>query len=370
MGRIVAAGHISFDLTPVIPGDRLFERVDQVLFPGCLLHTRGISVTAGGSVSNTGLALRAIGEDAALVSKIGRDEFGGMLSGILKSHGAGGGLIDSASDRTSYTVVLNFPGINRMFLHDPGANDTFCAEDVPDETLKGAAILHFGYPPLMRRMGQPEEMKKLLLRARRLGVATSLDMAMIDPDTDTDWEAYLREVLPLVDFFVPSFEELCCMTDLPRWKRLSAGGQDVTLNLDLDGEAMPLAQRMLDMGCAAVLVKCGVSGMVYATAGEGRLRETGRNLGLDVRAWARQEGKVDSFPAGHVVSATGAGDVSIAAFLAAVRRGLPPRRCALLASAEGACSVRTMDPVSGLLPLDKLAEIIDNNRWKEEIACL
>jgi sugar/nucleoside kinase (ribokinase family) len=160
------------------------------------------------------------------------------------------------------------------------------------------------------------------------------------------------------------------MTDLPRWKRLSAGGQDVTLNLDLDAEALPLARRMLDMGCAAVLVKCGVSGMVYATAGEGRLRETGRNLGLEVGTWAGQEGKVDSFPVSHVASATGAGDVSIAAFLAAANRGASPRRCALLASAEGACSVRTMDPVSGLLPLDTLAEIIDNNRWREEIACL
>ena len=31
---------------------------------------------------------------------------------------------------TSYSIVLAPPGIDRVFLHHPGANDTFCADDV------------------------------------------------------------------------------------------------------------------------------------------------------------------------------------------------------------------------------------------------
>ena len=53
---------------------------------------------------------------------------------------------------TSYTVVLNPPGIDRIFLHCPGANDTFTDEDVTDEVLGGASLFHFGYPPLMKQI--------------------------------------------------------------------------------------------------------------------------------------------------------------------------------------------------------------------------
>ena len=63
-------------------------------------------------------------------------------------------------------------------------------------------------------------------------------------------------------------------------------------------------------------------------------------------------------PADIVRSGTGAGDTSIAAFLAAVLSGRDPASCIALASAEGACCVTAYDALSGLKPLDELEERI------------
>lgn len=57
-------------------------------------------------------------------------------------------------------------------------------------------------------------------------------------------------------------------------------------------------------------------------------------------------------------SGTGAGDTSIAAFLAAVLRGKSPRECVALAAAEGACSVAAYDALSNLKSLDELEDRI------------
>ena len=43
------------------------------------------------------------------------------------------------------------PGIDRIFLHNPGANDSFRSEDIPEKMLE-EALFHFGYPPIMRSM--------------------------------------------------------------------------------------------------------------------------------------------------------------------------------------------------------------------------
>ena len=55
-----------------------------------------------------------------------------------------------------------------------------------------------------------------------------------------------------------------------------------------------------------------------------------------------------------VLSGTGAGDTSIAAFLMAAAQGKAPAQCAALAAAEGACAVTAYDALSGLKQLSEL----------------
>ena len=69
------------------------------------------------------------------------------------------------------------------------------------------------------------------------------------------------------------------------------------------------------------------------------------------------------FRAETVCSGTGAGDVSIAAFLTALLDGETPKDCVRLAAAEGAASVTSYDALGGILPLAELKRRIENG-WK------
>ena len=355
---IIAAGHICIDITPVFPVGTVCGQIGQLLVPGRLIHMDGADVHTGGSVANTGLALKMLGADVRLLGKVGNDSFGAMIRDILAGYGVGGLIVDEHSS-TSYSAVLAIPGIDRIFLHSPGANNSFTNADIPDSALEDAALFHFGYPPVMRTLYENDgaELAAILKRVHGQGIATSLDMTNVDPNSDAgrvDWEKILKAVLPHTDFFVPSFEELCFMLNRSRYDALSVRGGDMAEGLDMMADVKPLADRCLELGCRAVLIKCGTSGMYYKTADRETMSRVGSRLELDAAVWADREGVQPCFRADRVLSGTGAGDTSIAAFLMAATLGKSPDQCAALAAAEGACAVTEYDALSGLKTLDAL----------------
>jgi len=362
MKKIISAGHICLDITPVFPSGKQYDRLSSLLIPGRLVQMEAADVHTGGSVGNTGLALKLLGCDVTLMGKIGDDSIGAMIQSIFAHYGAGG-LIADAESSTSYTIVLAVPGLDRIFLHNPGANDTFTGADIPEEALEDAVLFHFGYPSLMRSMWENdgEELIALFRRVKQKGIATSLDLAAVDPNSPAgtaDWIKILSGVLPYVDFFVPSFDELCWILDRERYDRLAAGDGDITDGLNMEAEALPLAEKLLALGGRVVVIKCGTSGMLLRSAGKAAVSGIGARLELDREAWSSRIVLQPCFKADIVRSGTGAGDTSIAAFLAAVLSGRQPADCLALASAEGACCVTTYDALSGLKPLDELEERI------------
>lgn len=373
MGKVISAGHICLDITPVFPSGHSYDRIGDLLVPGKLIRMEAASVHTGGSVANTGLALKLLGNDVTLLGKVGCDAFGEMVQSILAEYGVGGLITDEHSS-TSYSVVLAVPGMDRIFLHNPGANDTFSALDIQEEALADAALFHFGYPTLMKRMYEAggAELKNLFMRVKSEGIATSLDLAAVDPQSDAgkaDWLTILGGVLPYVDFFVPSFEELCYMLDRSCYDFLSAMGGDMTEQAGILEKADELSRKCLDLGCGAVLIKCGLSGMVYRTGCRERIVQVGSSLELNEDAWADRSGTQSCYRAEIVRCATGAGDVSIAAFLTALMNGETPADCAKLAAAEGAASVSSYDALGGILPIDELKKRITEYE-KGERPCL
>lgn len=134
--KVIAAGHICLDITPIFPAKKATQLTD-VLAPGKLLNVGEADVHTGGSVANTGLAMKILGADVTLMGKVGNDAFGGMVGNILNKYDAGDGLLVAEGESTSYSVILAIPGVDRIFLHNTGANDTFCTEDIPKEALTG-----------------------------------------------------------------------------------------------------------------------------------------------------------------------------------------------------------------------------------------
>lgn len=356
--KIIAAGHICIDITPVFPEENRCAEISDILVPGRLVQMNPADVHTGGSVANTGLALKKLGADVILLGKVGDDAFGAMVRDILAGYGAGGLIVDREST-TSYSVVLAVPGIDRIFLHSPGANNTFSNADIPEEALKEAALFHFGYPPVMRTLYERDgaELAAIFRRVKEHNIATSLDMTNVDPNSEAgrvDWGRILAAVLPYTDFFVPSFEELCFMLNRPRYEELTARGGDMAEGLDMESDVKPLAEKCLRLGCRAVLIKCGTSGMYYQTGNREAMEQVGSRLELDAAGWADKQGMQPCFRADQVLSGTGAGDTSIAAFLMAASQGKPVAVCAALAAAEGACAVTAYDALSGLKPLEEL----------------
>ena len=122
-------------------------------------------------------------------------------------------LISDPLSATSYTFTPEPPGVDRMFIHCPGTNDELGYEDMDYDLLRNAGILHFGYPPLMKKMyiDEGKELVEIFRRAKKTGITTSLDLAFPNPTSEagrSDWKKILNAVFPFVDIFVPSFERV------------------------------------------------------------------------------------------------------------------------------------------------------------------
>jgi len=354
MKSAVVAGHICLDIIPDI--DHPFE-----LDPGRLYEVGAATLSTGGAVSNTGIALQILGVPTMLAGKIGRDDFGETVLKILRRYGERlpDSMIVEPQAVTSYTLVVNIPGKDRIFLHCPGANHAFGSADIDPATFGAAALFHFGYPPIMGRMyaNHGRELIEIQRDVKAAGLTTCLDMTMPDPDGPSgraDWQSILRDVLPSVDIFLPSADELLYMIDRERF-----GDGD-----NLGGETVSgIGAKLLDMGVAVAGLKMGARGLYLRTAGPERLLAMGRARPADVTDWADRELWFPVFSVPDFVGAAGAGDSTIAGFLAAFLRDRPIEFCGRVANAAGGCNVQAPDALSGIRPWDDTLRLVEGG-WQ------
>jgi len=363
--RIIAAGHICIDIAPIFTEGKGND-ITKILMPGKLVEVDAADIHTGGSVANTGLAMKKLGADVSLMGKVGDDEFGRMILGILDQYKAMDGMITDKESSTSYSVVLAIPGIDRIFLHNPGANNTFTKEDLNFDLIKEAGLFHFGYPTIMQKMYEDggDELAGIFKAVKECGCMTSLDMSAVDENTKAgkaDWYGILEKTLPYVDFFLPSVEEICYMLDKEKYDALQnrANGGDITEILSIEEDVVPLAEKILNMGCKFAMVKCGAKGFYYQAKDADAFALLEEESGLDFSSFAGKAGFEKSYVPNAVVSGTGAGDTTIAAFLTAMCKGYPLERCLQLAAGTGASCVEAIDSLSGLKSFEELIAKID-----------
>src|SRR5574341_680912 len=153
MTEAIVAGHLCLDIIPDLSAHAAGQ-FDAAFQPGWLVHAGPAATSTGGAVSNTGLALHRLGIETRLLARVGADRFGRVIKQMLAEHAPAlaDGIVTSTETSTSYSIVISPPGSDRRFLHHPGANDDFNADDVRDEDVRDARLFHFGYPPLMAHM--------------------------------------------------------------------------------------------------------------------------------------------------------------------------------------------------------------------------
>jgi len=339
---VIVAGYICLDLLP-----ELYPGKDGASFqyvPGKLLEVGGTDTCCGGAVPNTGLALFRLGHGPQLIGRIGNDAFGSAIRDLIErvQPGLGRHLIVDSTRYTANTFIINPPGQDRMFLVHTGANAGFSSRDLAATSWDGVRLFHFGYPPLVRESyrNNGNDTKAMFREMRRNGITTSLDMSLPDAGSEAariDWPAWLNNVLPEVDVFLPSIEELAMMT-----------GHDQATLLASPDALRALADELLAKDVAAVVIKLGSRGIyVRTTADSARLAGMGACRPKNPAIWRDQEYFMPCFKV-DVKGTTGAGDCTIAGFLSGLLRGLSAVDSGVLACAVGACNVEAPDAFSGL----------------------
>jgi len=340
---VVVAGHICLDVIPEIDHPIAMD-------PGKLYNVGKPTIATGGTVSNTGIAMHILGNKTVLMGKVGEDDFGRIILQTLERRAVGlaDGMIQVPGETTSYTVVVNIPGADRIFLHCTGANDSFVAGDIDYEQVACARLFHLGYPPLMKNLfeNRGEELIAIFRRVKEAGVTTSLDMAMPDPGSPSgraDWPYILREVGKYLDIFLPSADEISYMLD-PSHKEDCENLRPERIS--------ELGARLLELGPAITGLKLGSHGLYIHTGTAERLRAMGSLRLSDIDAWADRELWFPIFVNADFVGATGAGDTTIAGFLSALLRDLGPEDAGTMACMVGALNVGAPDALSGLRSWD------------------
>jgi len=354
----VVAGHICLDIIPDF-GSLNAQGFVQAFQPGRLVEVGDATLCTGGPVSNTGLALHQLGISTRLIGKVGNDVFGKIVLDIIESYAPGltQSMVVDKNVSTSYSIIINRSGSDRTFLHNPGANHTFCAANVNYGLTAQTRLFHFGYPPIMRRMYCLDgiELTEMMRRVKASGATTSLDMCYPDPASEAgkaDWRKILSAVLPSVDIFLPSIEELLWMLRRDTFQVFNEGGnflEQVTPALLSD-----LSKELIEMGVRMVVIKLGERGLYLFSSDKTELAKIGPAAPGDLDAWANRELWAPCFKV-NVAGTTGSGDSTIAGFLAGLLRGLEPIQAVTMAVAVGACNVEAVDALSGLRSWEEIS---------------
>lgn len=353
---IVVAGHICLDIIP----DWKTGSIKKII-PGHILEMSGLKLSTGGAVANTGIALKKLGISTALLGKVGADAFGKVILEILKKEDKtlAENMIISGNEVSSYTIVLNPPDTDRIFLHYPGPNHTFTANDIPYEKIKSSRIFHFGYPPLMQKFYENDgkELVKMFQRIRKMKIITSLDMAMPDPESPAgrvDWFKFFKNVLPLVDIFMPSIDELLYMLNPEKFYKISEKKERFDMVL-----LNQLAKQLIDYGTKVVAIKLGDQGLYLRTH---QTQKSNLPSIINHQDWDYRQLLSPCF-ATEVKGTTGTGDATIAGFLAQLLEGGEPEKCITLATAVGACCVEAIDATDGIRPLPEIIKRVTSG-WE------
>lgn len=343
---VIVSGHLCADLIPEMPGTSL----SALAAPGKLFEVGSLTIATGGVVSNTGSALHRLGIEVGMMTIIGDDLLGNIILTRLKERDSRfGNLIRVCKNQSSsYSIIFSPENADRVIFHYPGNNALFDITDIDFEVVRDTKIFHFGYPPVLPHLyaNEGETLLAAYRRIHEMGVLTSLDMCHPDaggPSGQVNWRRILQRVLPYVDIFLPSIEEIVFMVrraDYDRWQG------DVLHHLT-HNYMRDLAGELLSMGVTMTGFKLGEYGFYLKTAGESAAFTRFAALPFKTAEWQNLDLWHPAF-AVKVVGTIGAGDCAYGGFLAALLRGLKPQVALRFACAVGASNVEAADATSGV----------------------
>ncbi|KAG6406100.1 hypothetical protein SASPL_133697 [Salvia splendens] len=163
-GLIVSFGEMLIDFVPTVSGVSLAEA------PGFLK-------APGGAPANVAIAVTRLGGNAAFIGKLGDDEFGHMLVGILKKNGVStaGVNLDKGARTALAFVTLRADGEREfMFYRNPSADMLLTPDELNLDLIKSAKVFHYGSISLIVEPCRSAHLKAMEV-AREAGALLSYD---------------------------------------------------------------------------------------------------------------------------------------------------------------------------------------------------
>ncbi|MCY2953960.1 MAG: carbohydrate kinase family protein [Planctomycetota bacterium] len=251
--------------------------------PGGLHLVNSITLTTGGNVCNTGVAMAKLGMKVAAAGLVGKDVLGVAVIDRLRESGVDTSAV-FATDKaqTSATVVAVEKGGERCFFHTPGATPLLDAAAFRRcfPMFRQCAFVQVGYFGLLPTLTPdlPQVLRELHIEAPKTRIA----LDTVNPPAQ--WEQ-LEPILPHVDIFAPSRTEAAALTgDTAPAKMVAALRRHMKtglIGIKLDAEGC-----YLDDGSHAVVVPAAKITVVDTTgAGDtwfgGLLTALHRNMPLE-----------------------------------------------------------------------------------------
>ncbi len=301
--------------------DGLVRPVEAMPGWGTITFVDSISNHLGGNGSAAAYTVARMGVPAKLAAVIGRDPAGEHVAARLRQAGVDLSQLQVRDDvPTARTVGLVNRQGERLFFHDPGALGVFTAAQVSfqPEVVRGYAFFHYGtifcLPAVRPHASQ------VLVRARRAGLRTSLD---VDWDFMGRWLDDLGPLCPLIDYLFLNTQEAEMLTG--------------------SREPAQVGGFFLERGVGVVVLKMAERGCAVFSKTE-----------------------TFSLPAFQVqaVDTTGAGDCFCGGFLAGLCRGWSLRESARLANAAGAQSVVCVGNTDGVQGFEATTAWMDRAQTK------
>ena len=178
--------------------------------PGGLAMTNSITLTTGGNVCNTGVAMAKLGMKVAAAGLVGDDVLGAAVTERLRQAGIDtSAVFTNAASQTSATVVAVEPGGERCFFHTPGVTALLDAAALRRcltifRQCKYVQIGYFGLLPALT-----PDLPQVLSELHAEAPDTKIALDTVNPPASME---LLEPILPHLDVFCPSRTEAAALS--------------------------------------------------------------------------------------------------------------------------------------------------------------
>ncbi len=299
--------------------DLIIREVDDIVFNNTATQIDETSLKAGGDALNNSIDMCRLGNQVALVGKLGCDIFGDYLyeecrkNGVDMSHCGR----STTAPHAKSTILMHKNG-ERKFFYYAGSNAEFTIDDIDLSLLDQCKILQVGGTFHFPNFDGEKGCLTLLKAAKEKGVITSMD---VNTDFTGRWNETICCCYPYLDYFMPSLEQAVLITQ--------------------KNDVREMADFFLERGVKTAVIKMGSKGC-YAKNNQGEAFFCG----------------CYSVP---VVETTGAGDAFVSGFLTSVLHGKSLKDCVIFGTACSAQVIQAVGANAGMKDYATVEKFIAEN---------